>query len=114
MSFASKRNKNVRFDVDTNGFEFKKLADLFTKYGKDKQYGVKGLFINTKGKYGSNPVAILENCFASLPSYMVSDVKSILSDSEDVTSIKEGKVGFTIYTYESHGKTCYSINWVDM
>lgn len=114
MSFATKRNNNVRFDVDTNGFDFKKLSELFDKYGKDKKYVVKGLFINTKGHYGNNPVAILKNCFASLPSYMVDEVKDILSDDEDVSSIKDDKVGFTIYPYESHGKTCYTINWVDL
>ena len=27
--------------------------------------------------------------------------------------IKNGKVGYTIYDYDSHGKKCYSIHWVD-
>lgn len=114
MSFASKRNNSVRFDVDTNGFTFKKLVDLYNKDGAGKIYEVKGLFINTKGHYGDNPIAILKNCFVSLPSHLTSEVKDILHDDEDVKSIKLGLVGFRIYTYQSNNKTCYSINWVDI
>ena len=36
------------------------------------------------------------------------------ADDEAVQTIKDGKVGYTIYEYESHGKKCYSISFVDL
>ena len=38
----------------------------------------------------------------------------LINSEAVVQAIKDGKVGYTIYTYESHAKTCYGINFVDM
>ena len=45
---------------------------------------------------------------------MTETAREILADSEAVEAIKNGKVGYTIYEYESHGKKCYSISFVDL
>ena len=58
-------------------------------------------------------VAILDDCLVNLPGHLLEEVEGILKDEEDIESIKAGMVHFTIRTYESHGKTCYSPNWVD-
>lgn len=115
MTFAGKFNK-TNFDIDTTNFEYVKLAELFTKNagGSDRIYPVNGVFVH-KSQLGDSPVIIdAENKkLVNLPSHMAENIREILSDSEAVEAIKQNKVGYTIYTYESHGKTCYSINWVD-
>jgi len=120
MSFASKHNKGaINWGIDTEGFEYYKLQDLYELVGDDdlKLYG---LFINSKNHsdYGASCVAILEDRFVNLPQHMIPEIEEILSDAEDVAAIKAGKVGFRIRTYESDkkkgkDKTCYSISWID-
>ena len=36
-----------------------------------------------------------------------------LEQQKHIQAIKDGKVGYTIYEYESHGKKCYNITFVD-
>ena len=52
--------------------------------------------------------------YTNLPSHTAETVHEILADDEAVQTIKDGKVGYTIYEYESHGKKCYSISFVDL
>lgn len=116
MKFASKFNK-TNFDIDTTNFEYIKLQDIFNSKkngGADVVHSVNGVFVH-KSQLGDSPVIIdAENKkLVNLPSHMAETIREILSDSEAVEAIKANKVGYTIYTYESHGKTCYSISWVD-
>ena len=49
-----------------------------------------------------------------MPKHLGETFREILANGEAVQAIKDGKVGYTIYTYESHAKTCYGINFVDI
>lgn len=113
MSFASKHNA-TQFEVNTEGFQYFNLETLYENEGAGIIYPVLGVYINTKSKYGDAPVIISNDKFINLPSHLNDTVKNILSDMDDVASIKSGRVGMTIYTYDSHNKKCYSVNWVDM
>ncbi len=114
MSFASKYNNTVSFDIDTTGFEFVKLSDLYAK-GADTVTKINGMYV-CKGKLDTAPVFICADIKAlvNIPSHRTQTVKDILNDEEAVQDIRDGKVGFKVYTYESHGKVCYSIRFVDL
>ena len=125
MSFASKHNKaGWDFEVP-KGLEYTTLKDLYENNGKNTEYTIRALYIND-GKFGRQPTVIatlgseaVKSSFqvikVSLPSHLTDEVESMRSDSEDVQSINDGMAGFTIYKYESkNGRTCYSVNWVDM
>lgn len=116
-SFASKFNKTT-FGIDTTDFQYTKLADIFNSEnegGKDVVHKINGLYVN-KSQLGDSPVIIDEENkrLVNLPSHTAETVREILADDESVQTIKDGKVGYTIYEYESHGKKCYSISFVDL
>lgn len=116
-SFASKFNKTT-FGIDTTDFQYIKLADIFnsaTEGGKDVVHNINGLYVH-KSPLGDSPVVIDEEHkrLVNLPAHTAETVREILADDEAVQTIKDGKVGYTIYDYESHGKTCYSISFVDL
>lgn len=116
-SFASKFNKTT-FGIDTADFQYTKLADIFnSEYegGKDVVHIISGLYVH-KSQLGDSPVIIDEvnKRLVNMPSHTAETVREILADDEAVQTIKDGKVGYTIYEYESHGKKCYSISFVDL
>lgn len=120
MSFASKHKKGgIQWGIDTKDFEYFKLEDLYEKDGKDATYQLCGVFINRNKtekelkEYGPSVVAILGDKLVNLPSHMADEVKEIMGDEEDVADIKAGNVWFRIRSYESHGKTCYSPDWLE-
>lgn len=117
MSITRFNNENVKFDFEpSKNFEYKTLVELYKANKKDKVYEVKGLFINTKSKFGDSPVAVTEKFYVNLPSHMTNTVREIREDVGLIADINNGKIGFTIYEYEQkkYKKTCYSINWVDI
>lgn len=111
--FASKFNKTV-FTVNTKGFTFTKLSDLYAANGADVVYTLDGLYIS-RGKLGEQPIFICEelNQLVNIPAHLTKTAKDILADPDAVQAIKDGKVGFTIYEYESHGRKCYGVKFVD-
>lgn len=116
-SFASKFNKTT-FGIDTTDFQYTKLADIFNSEnegGKDVIHNINGLYVH-KSQLGDSPVIIDEKNkrLVNLPSHTAETVREILADDEAVETIKAGKVGYTIYEYDSHGKKCYSISFVDL
>lgn len=116
-SFASKFNKTT-FGIDTTDFQYTKLADIFkseNEGGKDVVHKINGLYVH-KSRLGDSPVAIDEENkrLVNLPGYIAGTVREILADDEAVQTIKDGKVGYTIYEYEARGKKCYSISFVDL
>lgn len=114
MSFAKQFNK-VTFSVDTTGYEYCKLKDLYNAKTKDKVYRLDGLFVN-RSPLGLSPVFICSDLkkLVNIPSHLTETAQAILSDVDAVEEIEGGKVGFTIYTYESHKKECYGIKFVDL
>lgn len=117
ISFASKFNKTT-FGIDTTDFQYTKLADIFNSEnegGRDVIHNINGLYVH-KSQLGDSPVIIDEENkrLVNLPCHTAETVREILADDEAVQTIKDGKVGYTIYEYESHGKKCYSISFVDL
>lgn len=115
-SFANKFNK-TSFGIDTTEFKYVKLSDLYNSPengGGDVVHAINGLYVH-KSPLGDSPVIIdADNkTLVNLPSHLAETVREILQDGEAVETIKAGKVGYAIYEYESHGRKCYSITFVD-
>ena len=113
MSFANKFNK-TSFGIDTTEFKFVKLADLYKANGEKHVYPINGCYVH-KAPLGDSPVIInsATQQLVNLPTHLATTIRDIMSDPEAVEAIKAGKAGFTIYTYESHRRKCYSITFVD-
>lgn len=114
MSFANKFNK-TNFGIDTKDFQYVKLSELYADGGKDRVHNINGLFIHNT-QLGAAPVAIdaTNKRLVNFPAHLTATVSEILADGEAVDTIKANKVGYTIYEYESHGKKCYSIKFIDI
>ena len=113
--FASKYNKGLGFTRKAvENAIYTNLKELVSKYGEKKTYVIQALYINTKGKYGDSPVALVNGNFVNLPAHLTDTVKEMLKDEELVSAINEDMFGFTIYPYEKDGKQGYSVNWVDI
>ena len=108
-------NHNNIFDVETSGF---KWVDLKTLYDTDpeKQYKVLGLFTNNSGKFGVEPVAIVDGFLVNLPRHLLVAVQQMLDSDEIIQYIKDGHCGFKIYQYHSsrYNKDAFSIEWLDI
>lgn len=113
--FSEKFNKTA-FNVDTNGFEYCKLKELWDAAATvQPTYKLDALYIN-KSPLGETPLFIVAEIgkMVNMPSHLVGTCREILADAEAVETIKQGKVGFTLYEYEAKGKTCYGIKFVDI
>ena len=110
-----KFNHNNIFDVDTKDF---KWVDLKTLYNTDPhaEHKVLGFFTNSKGKFGTEPVAIIDGFLVNLPRHLLDTINQMLDDNEVIEYIKDGHVGFTIYEYHSntYDKDAYSVTWLDL
>lgn len=117
MSITKFNNEVVKFDFEpSKNFEFKTLEELFQNGGVETVHLVKGMFINTKSRFGDSPILVGEESFINLPSHLLDIVREIRQDEKLVQDINDNKVGFTIYSYvqEKYNRTCYSINWVEL
>lgn len=116
-TFADKFNK-VTFNIDTTDYVYTKLGDIYNSKdngGADVMHRIDGVFVNNS-QFGDSPV-IINNEYKqliNLPKHMGGTIREILKDAEAVEFIKSGKAGFMIYEYETHGKKCYSINFIDL
>lgn len=107
---AAKYNKGARFDYKMpEGAPYKALKEF-----PEKTIPIKGLYINHKSQYGDAPVAMADGFYLNLPKHLTDTVKDMLHDEEVVAAINSGKVAVKVYSYENNGKTCYSVNWVDL
>lgn len=136
FSFSKKFNKEKLFKINTDGFDYVSLEDLYKEtkemvLGEDEYlmsdpddmkeriestvFQVRGIYINTKGLYDDAPVVALDSAYVNLPAHMTQICQEILRDPQAIAAINAGRVGFTIYTYEKsqYHKTCYSVKWVD-
>ena len=118
MSFAEKYNKvTTIFDIDIKDFEFMDGYEFIDKYGSRTML-IDGLYINKKGLYNDQPVAIIvdEKKLLDLPSHMTDTVKEILSDAESINLIKKGMVGVKAHTYTDtkYHKDCVGFDWCDL
>lgn len=114
FSFSNKFNK-TSFGIDTKDFDYIKLSEVAKGSSPDEIHPINGLYVHGS-KLGDSPVIIDEKAkkLVNMPSHLGETFREILADGEAVQAIKDGKVGYTIYTYESHAKVCYGINFVDI
>lgn len=116
-SFAQKYNTgNVNpFSFDLKGYTFTSLKELFnSEETKNKVHSLDGFYF-TRGKYGVHAVAVMSDVKKRLdiPLNLTKVFNDIVNNSEAVSDIKNGKVGFIVRKYESHGKECFSITFKD-
>ena len=116
MSFATKYNKGKIFDVDTTGFTYASIKDLFNENGAKHIYPLRGIWINTKGKFGDQPLVATDKFYVNLPTHMLNTCKEIMKDDEAINDINNGKAGFQIYSYTNakFDRECLGIKFVDI
>lgn len=120
FSISRQYNREPLFpEVDTEGLEYFELQDIFDN--PDTVWTVEAIYINTKGLYDDRPVLVVNGDnfrgYVNLPAHLTKTCQAILDDRNAVEAIKNGAVGFTIYTYNArnyNNKMCYSIRWVDI
>lgn len=111
----AKFNHQNLFEVDTTNFKYVDLKTLFNT-DPDKQYKLLGVFTNSKGKFGTEPVAIIDGFLVNLPRHLLDTINQFLDSNEVINAIKTGHVGFSIYQYHSntYNKDAYSVTWLDI
>ena len=114
FSFSNTFNK-TSFGIDTKDYEYIKLSDVAKASSPDEIHPINGLYVHSS-TLGDSPVVIDVQAkkLVNMPKHLGETFCEILANGEAVQAIKDGKVGYTIYTYESHAKTCYGINFVDI
>lgn len=114
FSFAKSFNKTT-FDVDVTDFEYCKLAALYNADAPQTVYRVNAMWVQ-KSPLGDSPVFVVSELgkLVNMPSHTAATVREITANAAAVEAIKNGKVGFTVYEYESHGKKCYNVRFVDL
>ena len=114
MSIAQHNRVETRFKVDTEGFTYKKLGELYNPKNPDTVFSVYGLYIG-KGKYGDSPFAASDGYYISLPGHLADVVRSILGDADAIEQMNTGKAGLKIRTYDDDkGVTHYTADFVDV
>lgn len=114
MSFFDKYNGGKRFEFEMKGEPvFKKLSELYAEKGKDFVFPVRSIYINKKSRYGDTPVIVSDKFSVSLPTHLLNTVQELLSQDVFYDMVNVGKVGFTVYEFESptYNTKGYSINW---
>ena len=110
-----KFNRGLRFNpINTEGYEYRKLEELYKEYGKEMEYPIRALYVN-ETKFGESAVAATDGFFINLPSHTVNDVREIIEDDELVQMINDGCVSISIYEYYSskYNGTFYGIKWIE-
>lgn len=115
MDFT-KLNKNtfekIEWNVDTNGFTFKKLSDFYNMGVKTVR--VFGFFFTKSEEYGLQPVAIARNCLINLPKHKKDTISDMLKNADCVSAIKNGDCTLKLREYKSkYGKTCYDFDFIN-
>lgn len=105
--------------VDTTGFEYKSLSDLYDAKKPDTVFSVYGAYIGSF--YSKREKKEVECCFVasngyfiSLPAHLVATVKEILTDDESCEQMNNSEAGLVIRPYEKDGETFYSADFVDV
>lgn len=114
FSFSNTFNK-TSFGIDTKDYEYIKLSDVAKSSSPDEIHPIHGLYVHNS-PLGDSPVVIDAQAkkLVNMPKHLGETFREILANDEAVQAIKDCRVGYTIYTYESHAKTCYGINFVDI
>ena len=108
-------NKNtfekIEWGVDTNGFVFKKIKDI---YEEKNNVQVFGFFFVKSENYGLQPVAILKDCLLNLPTHKRDIISEMLKNPDAVNAIKNGECSLAFRQYKSkYNKICYDFDFVN-
>lgn len=115
MSIAKFNHTNPFIFKAGEGFKYYSLRDLFQNNGADTVYRIMGLYINDKGRYGDQPLALTPHYYVNMPSHLMTDVTKMIRDQEIIDQINRGEAGFKIRAYTNrNGGTSYSVEWVDI
>lgn len=116
MSIAKKYNHRSPFIFKAgDNFKYYSLKQLFEANKEDSVYTVLALYINNKGKYGDQPLALTPHYYINLPAHLLGDVYDMIHDPEIVEQINKGMAGFKIRTYDNkNGGKSYSVEWMDL
>lgn len=118
MSIGKKYNHNnndVFIFKGEKDFKYYSLKDLYKANGPDQVYTFLSLFINSKSRFGKQPLAVTPTYYVNLPEYLVEDVQDMINDPDAVDQINAGKAGFKIRTYTNRkGGTSYGVEWMDI
>ena len=88
-------NTNV-FGIDTTNYKYVDLKEMFDT-DPDARHKVLGFFVNTKGKFGPEPNAIIDNkLIVNLSRHLLETVNELLDDNKYIEYIKQGHVAFTV------------------
>lgn len=114
-SFAEKYNKgNVNpFKFDLKGYEFTSLKELHNT-DPNKVHALDGFYF-TRSKFGIKVVVVMSDVKkrVDMPVYLTKVFNDIVNNANAVEDIKNGKVGFIVRKYESHGRNCHTIIFKD-
>ena len=120
MGKFSRLNKfGNRFDIDLSEAPFYKLSAIHALRGSDEVLPLIACYINGKSRFGAHPIAVTSIEDGSLvqvdlPQHLTDTVKEMIADDELFEGIKNGECGFTVREYESNGRTCYTVSFVDI
>ena len=108
-------NKNtfekIEWGVDTNGFVFKKIKDIYEETNVAQVFG---FFFVKSENYGLQPVAILKDCLLNLPTHKRDIISEMLKNPDAVNAIKNGECSLTFRQYKSkYNKICYDFDFID-
>lgn len=111
-------NKERLFDIDTSGFDYFKLRDLYEADGEGTEYIIRGLYLGTKSEFADySPIVALEDRYVNLPQFQLEEVKEMLNSKFAVAAINRGEGAFKIEKYIKKLKTgsrvCYKAVWCD-
>lgn len=114
-SFAEKYNKGNEnpFKFDLNGYDFTSLKELHNA-DPNKVHALDGFYF-TRGKFGVKVVCVMSDVKkrVDMPIYLTKVFNEIVNNKDAVNDIKNGKVGFIVRKYESHGRNCHTITFKD-
>lgn len=114
-SFAEKYNKGNEnpFKFDLKGYEFTSLKELYNS-DPNKVHALDGFYF-TRGKFGVKVVVVMSDVKkrVDMPIYLTKVFNDIVTNMDAVNDIKDGKVGFVVRKYDSHGRSCHTIIFKD-
>lgn len=115
-SFAEKYNKGKEnpFKFDLKGYDFTNLKELHNA-DPNKVHALDGFYF-TRGKFGVKVVVVMSDVKkrVDMPIYLTNVFNVIVNNTDAVNDIKNGKVGFIVRKYESHGRNCHTIIFKDI
>lgn len=118
MGLFSSLNKTKKFDFTADkDFPYISLKDLLQANDGDLEhiYVIRALYINSRSKYGEQPLIAIDDAYVNIPKHMLETVKGILANDEMIDAINKGLAGFKIRPYEDKsGIDRLSIDWIDL